>query len=78
MMKIQLNFNGDEKEKISVGDGQKVRYVDTRTSTVEIEKIESRERLESMVSDNMRNMEGGRSKQKKNNKDTVEQLYIQD
>ena len=66
--KIQLNFNADDKEKITINDGQKVRYVDTRTSTVELEKIESRERLESMVTDNMRDMKGGRSKQKKKNR----------
>ena len=66
--KIQLNFNADDKEKITINDGQNVRYVDTRTSTVELEKIESRERLESMVTDNMRDMKGGRSKQKKKNR----------
>ncbi|MBQ3037706.1 MAG: translation initiation factor IF-2 N-terminal domain-containing protein, partial [Clostridia bacterium] len=50
--KIELKFVSDEKEQIKVSDdNQKVRYVDTRTSTVEIEKIESRERLEHMVSD---------------------------
>jgi len=66
--KIQLNFNADDSEKITVDDGQKVRYVDTRTSTVELEKIESRERLENLVNDNMRDMQGGRSKQKKKNR----------
>ena len=66
--KIQLNFNADDSEKITVDDGQKVRYVDTRTSTVELEKIETRERLENLVTDNMRNMQGGRSKQKKKNR----------
>ena len=66
--KIQLNFNADDSERITVDDGQKVRYVDTRTSTVELEKIESRERLENLVNDNMRDMQGGRSKQKKKNR----------
>ena len=66
--KIQLNFNADDNEKITINDEQNVRYVDTRTSTVELEKIETRERLENMVTDNMRDMQGGRSKQKKKNR----------
>ena len=67
--KIELKFVSDEKEQIKVSDdNQKVRYVDTRTSTVEIEKIESRERLEHMVSDDMKDMQGGRSKKKKKNR----------
>jgi len=41
------------------------RYVDTRTSTVELETIETRERLENMVTDRMR-ADDSRSKRKKN------------
>ena len=52
-------------EDLVIKAESKSRYVDTRTSTVEIEKIDSRERLEDMVSDNMSNMSGGRSKKKK-------------
>ena len=66
--KIQLEFGADEKDQIKVSDEQKVRYVDTRTSTVELEKIESRERLENMVSDDMKEMQGRRSKKKKKNR----------
>ena len=53
-------------EDFVVKEDKSVRYVDTRTSTVEIEKIESRERLENMVTDKMQDMRGGRSKKKKN------------
>ena len=64
--KIELKFEGNDEEKISItDDSQNVRYVDTRTSTVELEKIESRERLENLVSEDMRDMAGGRSKKKK-------------
>ncbi len=67
--KIELKFEGNDEEKISVADDtQSVRYVDTRTSTVELEKIESRERLENLVSEDMRDMAGGRSKKKKKNR----------
>ncbi len=41
------------------------RYVDTRTSTVELETIETRERLEDMVTDRMR-ADDSRGKRKKN------------
>ncbi|MDY3929192.1 MAG: translation initiation factor IF-2 [Clostridia bacterium] len=67
--KIELKFEANDDDKISVtDDSQNVRYVDTRTSTVELEKIESRERLENLVSEDMRDMAGGRSKKKKKNK----------
>ena len=51
-------------EDLVIKTEQTSRYVDTRTSTVELETIETRERLEDMVSDNMQNV-GGRSKKKK-------------
>lgn len=67
--KIELKFESDDENKITVSkDNQKVRYVDTRTSTVELEKIESRERLEKLVSEDMRDMAGGRSKKQKKNR----------
>ncbi len=53
-------------EDFVVKEDKAVRYADTRTSTVEIEKIDSRERLENMVTDKMQDMRGGRSKKKKN------------
>ena len=52
-------------EDFVIKEDKSVRYADTRTSTVEIEKIESRERLENMVSDKMRDMRGGRNNKKK-------------
>lgn len=45
-----------------------VRYVDTRTDTVELEKIETTERLETLVADDISKLDGGRSKKKKKNK----------
>ena len=42
-----------------------VRYVDTRTSTADLEKIETTERLESLVDDDMNKLDGGRDKKKK-------------
>jgi len=42
----------NQKEYIVKGEeAKKVRYVDTRTSTVELDKIETRERLANMVTD---------------------------
>ena len=65
--KVQIEEPTDEDFVIK--EDKSVRYVDTRTSTVEIEKIESRERLENMVTDKMRDMRGGRnSKKKKGNR----------
>ncbi len=52
-------------EDFVVKEDKSVRYVDTRTSTVEIETIETRERLENMVTDRMRDMRGGRNSKKK-------------
>ncbi len=63
--RIELKFEENEENKIKVVEDQKVRYVDTRTSTLEIDKMETRERLESMVSDDMHNMHGDRNKKKK-------------
>ena len=53
------------EEDFVIKEDDKRRYVDTRTSTVEIDKIESRERLENMVTDKMRDMRGGRNNNKK-------------
>lgn len=52
-------------EDLIIKEEQTSRYVDTRISTVEIETIETRERLEDMVSDKMQNIPTGRSKKKK-------------
>ena len=66
--KIELQFETDDENRIAVEDSQNVRYVDTRTSTVEIDKIETRERLENLVADNMKNFDGGRNRKKKKNR----------
>ena len=52
-------------EDFVIKEDKTVRYADTRTSTVEIDKIDSRERLEGMVNDKMRDMRGGRNNKKK-------------
>ncbi|MDO4618392.1 MAG: translation initiation factor IF-2 [Clostridia bacterium] len=51
---------------------QTARYVDTRTSTVELETIETRERLEDMVTDRMR-ADDSRSKKKKHKQKPIKQ-----
>ncbi len=45
------NTDGEKEYVIKADDAKKVRYVDTRTSTLEIEKVNERERLEHMVTD---------------------------
>lgn len=66
-------------EDLVIKTEQKSRYVDTRTSTVELETIETRERLEDMVSDDLQNMSGGRSKKKKKkvNRERTEKIQHQ-
>lgn len=56
-------------EDLVIKTEQTSRYVDTRTSTVELETIETRERLEDMVSDNMHNDSKRNKKKKKANRD---------
>jgi len=45
------NTDGEKEYVIKADDAKKVRYVDTRTSTLELEKVDERERLEHMVTD---------------------------
>ncbi|MBQ7985890.1 MAG: translation initiation factor IF-2 [Clostridia bacterium] len=45
------NNDGEKEYVIKADDAKKVRYVDTRTSTLELEKVDARERLEHMVTD---------------------------
>ncbi len=62
--KIDLNSverNGDE---IVIETTDRKRYVDTRTDTVEIDKINERERIEDYVPENIK-LEGGRSKNRR-------------
>jgi translation initiation factor IF-2 len=48
---VEIPQDNKKEYVISADDAKKVRYVDTRTSTVELDKIASRERLEHMVTD---------------------------
>ncbi|MBR4723519.1 MAG: translation initiation factor IF-2 [Clostridia bacterium] len=48
---VEIPQDNKKEYVISADDAKKVRYVDTRTSTVELDKIASRERIEHMVTD---------------------------
>ncbi|MBQ7794802.1 MAG: translation initiation factor IF-2 [Clostridia bacterium] len=56
-------------EELVIKTEQKSRYVDTRTSTVELETIETRERLEDMVTDNMARGDSRNKRKKKANRE---------
>lgn len=61
------------EEEYVVKTEEKKRYVDTRQSTVELDTIESRERIEDMVPDNIKmDKKGGKSKNKKGGKNRRE------
>ena len=61
---IEIPQDNKKEYVISADDAKKVRYVDTRTSTVELDKIASRERLENMVNDaDVSKLERGGKKQ---------------
>lgn len=56
----------DTEEEFIVKTEERKRYVDTRQSTVELDKIETRERIEDMVPDNIRmDKKGAKVKNKK-------------
>ncbi len=59
-------------EDLVIKTEQTARYVDTRSSTVELETIETRERLEDMVSDNIKPQGGRNKKKKKANRDKAQ------
>ncbi|MBS7298582.1 MAG: translation initiation factor IF-2 [Eubacteriales bacterium] len=56
-------------EDLVIKTEQTSRYVDTRTSTVELETIETRERLEDMVGENMHKDDDRSKRKKKSNKE---------
>ena len=61
---VEIPQDNKKEYVISAEDAKKVRYVDTRTSTVELDKIASRERLENMVTDDdVSKLERGGKKQ---------------
>ena len=67
-----VDRNGDE---IVIKTEDRKRYVDTRTSTVEIDKINERERIEDYVPENIKG-EGGRTKNrnKKNRQENIKEV----
>ncbi|MCR4718927.1 MAG: translation initiation factor IF-2 [Firmicutes bacterium] len=61
---VEIPQDNKKEYVITADDAKKVRYVDTRTSTVELDKIASRERLEHMVTDaDVTKLERGGKKQ---------------
>ncbi len=71
---VAVSDVSEEDLVIDADTSKTVRYVDTRTDTVELDKIETTERLEDLVTDDLSKMEGGRSKKKKKNKNKEKQL----
>lgn len=62
--------HSNTEEEFVVKTEERKRYVDTRQTIVELDKIESRERIEDMVSDNIKmGKKGGKVKNKKPGKD---------
>ena len=71
---IEIPQDNKKEYVISADDAKKVRYVDTRTSTVELDKIASRERLENMVNDaDVSKLERGGKKQQFGKKQQVKE-----
>ena len=73
---VEIPQDNEKEYVIKADDAKKVRYVDTRTDTVELDKIETRERLEDMVTDDdvskLENSRGGKKqhgKKQQNNKE---------
>lgn len=61
---VEIPQDNKKEYVIKADDAKKVRYVDTRTSTVELDRIASRERLENMVTDaDVTKLERGGKKQ---------------
>jgi len=72
--RIELKMNNDETdEEFKIQTNERKRYVDTRTSTVEIEKIESRERIEDLVPENIK-FDGSRKKKNKKQKPVKQEI----
>lgn len=67
---IEIPQDNEKEYVVKADDAKKVRYVDTRTATVEIDKVNERERLEDMVDDKVSKFENrGGKKHKKQNKE---------
>lgn len=63
---VVIPHDNEKEYVIKADDAKKVRYVDTRTATVELDKVEERERLEGLVTDD--DVSKLESKGKKHNK----------
>ena len=60
---VEIPQDNEKEYVISADEAKKVRYVDTRTSTVELDKVQERERLEDLVTDDdVSKLENGRNK----------------
>lgn len=68
-----IDHSNTEEEYI-VKTEERKRYVDTRQTVVEIDKIQQRERIEDMVSDNIRIDGGRKNKNKRSNKNRPQDL----
>ena len=73
--KIDLSKVDRSGGEIVVNTEDRKRYVDTRTSTVELDKINERERIEDFVPENIK-LEGGRSKnrRRKNRQENTKEI----
>ncbi len=60
--RVQMQHSDNVEEEFVIKTKETKRYVDTRNSTVEIDKIESRERIEDLLTDGIK--VSGRDKQK--------------
>lgn len=61
---VEIPSDNQKEYVVKAEDAKKVRYVDTRTSTVELDKIDSRERLADMVTEkDVSKLERGGKKQ---------------
>ncbi len=67
-----IDHSNTEEEYI-VKTEERKRYVDTRQTVVEIDKIQQRERIEDMVSDNIRINGGRKNKNKRSGKNRMQQ-----
>ncbi len=76
--KVDLSaFKSDSTESISVQTKERKRHVDTRISNVDLEKIESRERIEGLVSEEEHEKERGSKNKNRRKGRQQEQSRIQ-
>ncbi len=74
---VEIPQDNEKEYVISADDAKKVRYVDTRTSTVELDKVEERERLSNLVTDDdVSKLESGRNKKHGKKQQSVKEKEI--